>query len=295
MDLYLQVLVNGILLGGLYAAVAVGFSLVWGVMGIINVTHGSLIMAGAYITYVLHDVHHLDPFLTIPVAMAALFLFGYLLQNMLINRVLSGGVLATLIITFGLDHMIANLALLIFSADERGAAPNYARIVLHAGELLVPYVRLLIFLSAVGLVTAVYLLLTYSKIGRAIRAVALNTHAAQLTGVDLTRTYSLTFAIGAALAGAAGSLLATTYTISPEMGGHYLLKAFVITVIGGLGNLAGVLFGAVLLGVAETFGALFFGTGYQEAIGVALLLIVLALRPQGLLGNRFFGEGSGGL
>ena len=290
MDVYIQVLVNGILLGGLYAAVAVGFSLVWGVMGIINVTHGSLIMLGAYVTYALYDNYHIDPFLTIPAAMVVLFVIGYLLQGMLVNRVLSGGVLATLIITFGLDQIIANTALLIFSADERGAAPAYGRIVLHLGDVLVPYVRLLIFVSAAVLVTAVYLLLSYSKTGRAIRAVALNKQAAQLTGVDLPRTYSLTFAIGAALAGASGSLVATIYTITPEMGGHYLLKAFIVTVFGGMGNLAGALFGGVLLGVAETFGAFLFGTGYQEVIGVALFLLVLALRPQGLLGKRFYGE-----
>ncbi len=289
MDVYLQVAVNGILLGGLYAAVAVGFSLVWGVMGIINVTHGSLIMLGAYVTYALYATYHLDPFLTMPAAIAALFLIGYLLQAALINRVLSGGVLATLIITFGLDQIIANLALLGFSADERGAAPEYSRIVLHLGDLLIPYVRLLIFLAGALLVAAVYLLLTFSKTGRAIRAVALSKPAAQLTGVDLHRTYSLTFAIGAALAGASGTLVATTYTITPEMGGHYLLKAFIVTVFGGMGSLAGALLGGVLLGVAETFGAFLFGTGYQEVVGVALFLLLLTLRPQGLLGNRFYG------
>lgn len=290
MDVYAQVLVNGVLLGGLYAAVAVGFSLVWGVMGIINVTHGSLIMLGAYVTYALFATYRIDPFLTIPAAMAVLFVVGYLLQGLLINRVLSGGVLATLIITFGLDQIIANTALLIFSADERGAAPAYARIILHWGDLLVPYLRLLIFVTAAFLVTAVYLLLTFSKTGRAIRAVALNKQAAQLSGVDLPRTYSLTFAIGAALAGASGTLVATTYVITPEMGGHYLLKAFIVTVFGGLGSLAGALFGGVLLGVAETFGAFFLGTGYQEAIGVGLFLLILTVRPQGLLGKRFYGE-----
>ncbi|MCC6781172.1 MAG: branched-chain amino acid ABC transporter permease [Hyphomicrobiales bacterium] len=283
-------MVNGILLGGLYAAVTVGFSLVWGVMGIINVTHGSLIMLGAYITFALFAVFHVDPFLTIPVAALALFFVGYALQSLLINRVLTGGVLATLIITFGLDQIITNLTLLAFSADQRGASPSYARIVLELGDLLVPYVRLLVFISALALVGAVYLFLTYSKTGQAIRAVALNKLAAQLTGVDLARTYNITFAIGAALAGAAGALVATTYTISPLMGGHYLLKAFIITVLGGMGSLTGALVGGVVLGVSETFGALFFGTGYQEGVGVGLLLVVLTLRPRGLLGKRFFGE-----
>ena len=290
MEFYLQVLVNGVLLGGLYAVVTVGFSLVWGVMGIINVTHGSLIMVGAYITFVLFTFFSIDPFLTIPVAALVLFIIGYGLQGLLINRVLSGGVLATLIITFGLDQMITNIALLIFSADQRGATPTYARIVLEFGDLLIPYVRLLIFVAALVLVASIYLFLTYSKMGRAIRAVALNKVAAQLTGVDLIRTYNFTFAIGAALAGAAGALVATTYTISPLMGGHYLLKAFIITVLGGMGSLTGALFGGILLGVSETFGALFFGTGYQEVVGVGLLLFVLILRPQGLLGKRFFGE-----
>jgi branched-chain amino acid transport system permease protein len=212
------------------------------------------------------------------------------MQGLLINRVLSGGVLATLIITFGLDQIITNIALLIFSADQRGASPTYARVVLEFGELLIPYVRLLMFIAALFLVGAVYLFLSYSKMGRAIRAVALNKVAAQLTGVDLIRTYNFTFAIGAALAGAAGALVATTYTFSPRVGGHYLLKAFIITVLGGMGSLAGALVGGILLGVSETFGALYFGTGYQEVVGLGLLLLVLVLRPQGLLGKRFFGE-----
>lgn len=289
MSVYLQVVVNGLLLGGLYAAVAVGFSMVWGVMGIINVSHGALMMIGAYVTWVLFHTYHIDPFLTIPVSMAVLFVVGYLLQGTLINRVLSGGVLATLIITFGLDQILTNLALLVFSANERSAMPSYGSTILHYGGLFVPFIRVIIFVLAILLVLAVHLLLTHTKLGRAIRAVALNKQAAEFMGVDLAKTYNLTFAIGAALAGAAGSMVATVFIVTPGMGDHYLLKAFIVTVFGGMGSLAGALFGGLLLGVAETLGAFVFGTGYQEAIGVGLFLVLLSLRPQGLLGKRFYG------
>lgn len=290
MDLYLQVLINGILLGGLYGIVALGFSLVWGVMGIINVAHGSLLMIGAYVTFWLFNLLGVDPFLSIPVAMAVLFVVGYLLQRFFINFVLPGGLLMTLIITFGLDLMLVNVATLLWSANQRAAAPPYSGTILALGDLLVPYVRLIIFGVAVLLVVLVYLFLTYSKTGRAIRAVALNKEAAQLTGVNLRHTYNLTFAIGAAIAGAAGSLVATTFVVTPEIGGGYLLKAFIVTVLGGMGNLAGALIGGLVLGLAETFGAVAFGTGYQDAIGVIIFVVALAIRPQGLVGKRFFGE-----
>lgn len=288
--MYAQVLANAILLGGLYSVVALGFSLVWGVMGIINVSHGSLIMIGAYVTFFLHKGLNLDPFLLIPAAMAILFVIGYAMQFAIINRILGAGLVLTLMVTFGLDMLMTNGAILLWSPDYRAATPTYSGANIAIGSVIIPIVRLLIFLVAFLLVGLLYAYLTWTRGGRAIRALALQPEAAQLVGVSQKRTFGWAMGIGAAMAGGAGALIATTFPVYPFMGPGYLLKAFVITVLGGMGDMAGAIVGALVLALAETFGAKWIGAGYQEAIGLILLVVVLAVRPRGLLGKRFYGE-----
>ena len=285
-----QVLVNGLLLGGIYAAVGVGFSLTWGVLNIINIAHGAMVMLGAYITFLLFSSFGVDPFLSIPASMLVLFLLGYVLQRVLINRVIPHGVFMTLVLTFGLSLFLIDLALLLFSSDYRSVTPSYAGSGLSLGGVIVPYQRLGAFLVSILIVALLNVYLGRSKTGRAIRATALNRQAAQLVGVDILAIYALTFGIGAAMAGAAGSLLAVTITITPYMGNVFIGKAFVIATLGGLGTVQGALIGGLVLGLAESLGAALIGPSYQQAIGFGILLLVLILRPEGLMGKQFFAE-----
>lgn len=285
-----QVLVNGLLLGGIYAAVGVGFSLTWGVLNIINIAHGAMVMLGAYVTFFLFSRLGIDPFLSIPAAMLTLFLLGYALQRWLINRVIPHGVFMTLVLTFGLSLFLIDLALLTFSGDYRSVTPWYAGLGLSVGNVVVPYQKLGAFALSLLLVWALHLFLGATKLGRAIRATALNRQAAQLTGVDIYQVYAITFGIGAALAGAAGALLATQITITPVMGNTFIGKAFVIATLGGLGTVQGALIGGLLLGLAESFGSALIGPSYQQAIGFVILVLVLLLRPEGIMGKQFFAE-----
>lgn len=285
-----QVVVNGILLGGIYAIVGAGFSLVWGVLNIINIAHGASVMLGAYVTYVLFARVGLDPFVTIPFSMAALFALGYALQWTLINRILRHGVFMTLVLTFGLSLFLVDLALLIFSADYRSVTPVYSGKGLEVFGVIFPYQRLAILFIGLFLIMALHIFLNQTRLGRAIRATALNRDAAELCGVDIRRIYAFTFGIGASLAGAAGSMLAMVMTISPFLGNAFVGKSFVIATLGGLGTVQGALVGGVLLALAESLGGALVGPSFQHALGFAILLGVLIFRPEGVLGKKYFAE-----
>ena len=285
----LQIVVNGLLTGGVYALVAVGFSLVWGVMNVVNIAHASYIMLGAYISYWLFHLYGWDPFLSIPVSMAGLFVIGYLVASVVLNRVIRYGLVMTLVLTFGVDLILQNAALMLWSADYRSITPSYAGAGLAVGGVMIPYVRFAVFLLALVLVMLFSLFLSKTRMGNAIQATALNPFAAQLTGVRIERIYSLTYAIGAALAAAAGSMISVIYTIQPQVGNVFLTRAFVITVLGGLGSIPGALLGGVLLGLAESFATVTVGIGWSQAVSFGLLVLILVVRPQGLLGRRFFG------
>lgn len=286
--LLLQVGINGILLGGIYACVALGFSLVWGVMNIINVAHGAFLMLGAYVTYWAFTAWRLDPFLSIPLSVAALFAFGYAVQWGIINRIVRAPIFMTLVLTFGLDMLIVNLALLAWKANYRTVAPWYAPLSLAAGGVIVPASRLAIFAVSLIITGALYMFLSRTRMGRAIQATRMDLEGAQLVGVSIGRIYAWTFGIGAAMAGAAGSLLAVVSPVSPIMGAAFLGKAFLVCVLGGLGNMAGALVGGVILGLFETGAAVAFGPGYQDAASLVLLLVVLVIRPAGLLGRAYY-------
>lgn len=291
--LYLQVLVNGVLLGGLYACVAIGFSVIWGVMNLINLAHGSLIILGAYITYLLTSVTPFDPFLTIPISGMALFLFGYALQKYLINLVIEGSVFMTLILTFGLDMLLINMNLALFSADLRSVTPSYAGLGWVIGTVRIPYTRLAVFVFALALTLALHLFMNRTRLGNAIKATSFDKEAAALTGVDVLRIYAITFGIGAGMAGMAGSLISVIHSFSPVLGGAFTMKAFVIVVLGGLGSIPGAIIGGLILGIAENFASVLLGAGYSDAISFLLLVVILVLRPRGIFGKLFYAEVKG--
>jgi branched-chain amino acid transport system permease protein len=284
--LYAQILLNGLVLGGLYACIAVGFSLVWGVLNVINILHGSFVVLGSYVAYFAWAHLGVHPYLSIVLAGALLFVVGYLVQAGLINRVVGAPVLTTLVLTFGLDLIANNGMLLAFSADYRSvnlANPLGSEII---GGLVVPLDRLVAMLLAVALTVMLYLVLVKSRIGRAIVAVRMDAEAAALMGVKVKHIYALTFGIGALMAGAAGSLLSLVFPISPLNGPEFLGIAFVVCVLGGLGSVAGAVVGGLALGVIQSFGALFLGPEHGLTIAFALLILLLIFKPSGIMGKR---------
>ncbi len=286
--LYLQILINGVLLGGLYSCIAVGFSLVWGVLNIINLLHGSLMILGAYAAFFAHAAWGIHPFLFAPVAGLLLFLVGLVLQAGIVNRVMGAPVLITLTLTFGLNLMLDNAMIVAFKADYRKVILDPPLGLLELGNLLVPLDRLYVMALALLLVAGLYAVLRFTSVGRAIVAVRMDRDAAALMGVEVKRIYALTFAAGAFMAGAAGSLMSVIFPISPLTSNAFLGKAFVICVLGGLGSTPGVMIGGILLGVLESFGTLWLGPDFSTTIAFVLLLALLVFRPSGLMGRKGF-------
>ncbi len=283
--LFLQALINGLLLGGIYATYSVGFSLIFGVMGVINVAHGELVMLGAFLTYWLFSLFGLDPFLSIPVSVVALFVLGFVLQKYIINRVVSAPHLMSLILTFGISLILMNSALVAWTADFRMVTTSYSGNNFSVGGVVVPIARLITFLISLGVVGALSLVLTKTELGRAIRATAQNAQVARLMGINIFKIYAITFGIGAAITGLAGSLITAFFPIYPYMGGTYTLYAFVVVVLGGIGYIPGALWGGLVLGIIQSISGAYLGGGISFVISFLLLYVMLVLRPAGLVGR----------
>jgi branched-chain amino acid transport system permease protein len=279
-----QYVVNGVLIGGLYACIAVGFSLVWGVLNVINMLHGSMVILGAY--FCLYGVQQLGLplYVVAPVACCVLFLFGYAIQRGLLNNIVGQPILITLTLTFGLDLIVNNVLIATFSATPRSLVADYG--MLEFFGIRVPVVRVAGMLVAGILTLLLYWLLRHSKIGRAIIAVRMDRHAAALMGIRIPLIYSLTFGIGAFMAGAAGCAVALIYPVTPLMSATFLGKAFVICVLGGLGSVPGAIVGGLVLGVAESVGTLSFGQQWATSVGFILMMAVIVLFPTGLAGKK---------
>jgi branched-chain amino acid transport system permease protein len=282
-----QIVVNALLLSGILALVALGFSLVWGIMNIVNLAHGPFIMLGAYVTFWLYELWGVDPFLSIPISMLALFALGFAIQRVLINQIIRAPLLVTFLLTFGLEILIVNLVNYFFKADTRSVTTPYSGTGFNLGGVRVPYIRLAALGLALVLVYALSWFLGNTRAGNAIRATGMDIEAAQLTGVKVGTIYALTFALGAALAGAAGSLLSMVASFDPTLGGGYTQRAFVICVLGGLGNVLNVLIGAAIFAFVEVFvGSRI--PQLSQAVTFALLVLLLVLRPQGIAGRAFY-------
>jgi branched-chain amino acid transport system permease protein len=284
--LYLQVFINGLVLGGLYACIAVGFSLVWGVLNVINILHGTFIVIGSYAAYFAYVYFGIHPFISIPIAGVILFLIGYALQSGFINRVVAAPVLTTLTLTFGLDLFLNNLLILFFKADYRKVTLENPLGVLSLGGITIPIDRLAAMALALLLTGLLFWVLNASRVGRAIVAVRMDREAAALMGVKVRTIYALTFAIGAVMAGAAGSLISLIYPISPLNSTMFLGKAFIICVLGGLGSVPGAMVGGLALGIMESFGALAFGPEQAVTLSFIILILFLLFRPTGIIGKR---------
>ncbi|RME81360.1 MAG: branched-chain amino acid ABC transporter permease [Caldilineae bacterium] len=285
MDQLLQALVNGLLLGGFYGVMVLGFSVIWGVMGVINLAHGEFVMIGAYFAWVLNRSLGIDPFLSLIVIMPVMFFVGWLLQRVLINRIVERPHLIALLVTFGLSIALANLFKLFFTADPRTVPVSYNGSFELAG-LTFPIVKTIVFGLSLVVMLALHIFLQYTRLGKSIRAAAQNKEAARIVGVEVGRVYAITFGICIALTAAAGAMVSTTIPVFPFMGPPFTLKAFTITALGGLGRIPGALLGGIILGVVETLVAIMVpgvGTNLGIATSFVLLVVILIVRPQGLL------------
>jgi branched-chain amino acid transport system permease protein len=284
--IYLQIAANGLVLGGLYACIAVGFSLVWGVLNVINILHGTFIVLGSYVAYFAYAHAGIHPFVSIVIAGALLYVLGYALQASIINRVVAAPVLITLTLTFGLDLILNNAMLVGFTADYRAVTLAHPLGSMEIGPVFLPGDRVAAMALALLLTALLYRLLRDSRIGRAIVAVRMDRDAAALMGVNVKHINAVTFAIGAFMAGAAGALLSIIFPISPLNSQVFLGKAFVVCVLGGLGSVPGAMVGGLVLGIIESFGSYWFGPEHAVTLSFGLLLLLLFVRPSGLLGRR---------
>jgi branched-chain amino acid transport system permease protein len=286
---FLQATANGLLQGGLFALVAVGFSLVWGVMNVVNIAHGAFVLVGAYIAFQLHEWFGLDPFLGVVPAAIVLFGIGYVIQRCLVNQVVNAPIFLTLLLTFGLELLVVNVLILVYKADYRSIPTSYATSALTLpGGVNVPYGRLVAALLAVMLSLGLAAMMRRTRIGLAVLATGMDRGAARLMGIRARHIYALTFGLAAALAAAAGVAVAAVSTFSPADAGRFTLYSFVAAVLGGLGNMYGALYGGLVLGLVEGIGGQFLPGTLVNALAFAALVIVLAVRPEGLAGKAFY-------
>jgi branched-chain amino acid transport system permease protein len=284
-----QMIVNGLLLGGFYACIGVGFSLVYGILGVINLAQGTQIILGAYLTFSLCQLFSIDPFLTLPMSALILFVMGYAIQRFIINLVGKGGVVLTSLLTFGLNLVLINIALLIWKADFRGTNPPYAGENFEVAGVTIPYVRLAVFLIAILATVLLHWFLSRTETGNSIHATSQNKRAAQLVGINIRQSYAITFAISSGMAGAMGTLYVILKPVSPFSGGDLLMILFLVAVLGGLGNIPGALLGGVVMGLTDSFSVLYLGMQYQKIVMFLGFILVLIFMPRGFFGKRFYG------
>jgi len=275
--LALQLLADGILVGAIFALVAYGMALVWGVMKMINIAQGELVMLGGYVVIELAKVG-LHPLAGVPVAAVVLFVFGWILYRLVIFRVVDRDLFISLLATFGLSILIQQLANGIFGSDVQSVDASLGTLIFFGGMLTLAKVKLIAFAAALVVGSVLFAFLRYSRLGQAIRATAQDARAARVLGIDTGRVYAATFAINAAICGAAGGLVAMTWIIHPYLGLTYTLRSFMIVIAAGLGNVAGVLGAGAGLGVAENLAGFVFGTEYQTACVFLLLVAILVAR-----------------
>ncbi|HEY3767601.1 MAG TPA: branched-chain amino acid ABC transporter permease [Candidatus Angelobacter sp.] len=281
---YLDLLIKALLLAGVYAAMAVGMTVIYGVMKIVNLAHAGFLMLGAYFAMELFQRFHIDPILGAVIALPVFFLFGMLVHWLLVRWLPKSNTptLASLLLMFGFLLVLQNAAYLIWGSDDQSILTPLTLSSVQIGQISIPKVNLVVFAAAVVCMVILQVVFNRTWFGRSMRALIQNPYAAQIVGVDDERTSRLTFGLGTAFAGFAGGLLGMLFSFSPDFGRQFLLRSFVIIVLGGLDSVSGVALGALVLAMVETFGILKIPASYSPALSFALLVVVLLILPKGL-------------
>ena len=285
-DIYLNVAVGGVLTGLVYGLMALGLSVIFGVVRVVNFAHGEMMTIAMYIAVTLFSAFHLDPLLMLVPIAALLFAFGYILQVRLINPFITRPDTSQFLLLIAVAIIIVNLLLIAFGPDARTVQVSYAYDSFQLGPLLVDATKLYAGLAAIVVAIVLFALFQYTWIGTAIRACADNYTGALVVGLDVKHLYALTFGIGAACVGAAGVMLVLIIDVTPALGPAYTLLAFVIVITGGLGSMPGALVGGVLIGLTEALAGLLFSPSAKSMFAFAILVLVLLFRPQGIMGKR---------
>ena len=283
-------LLNGLTTGAVYALIALGLTLIYGVLHIINFAHGAALMLALYAVYFLKSQLGIDPYLALPLVVPGMFVFGYAVQRLVINRASHGKDENILLVTLGLSIIMENLALIFFKSDTRTIDTAYtlATVPINVGfaQAMIALPKLVAFAGALLVSAMLFWLVGKTDLGRAIRAVSREKHGAKLMGINVDHIYALTFGIGLACVGAAACILLPAYYVNPQVGSGFVLVAFTVVVLGGMGSFVGALVGGLLLGVVESLGGLYFGDSLGQ-IGIFVIFIaVLLFRPQGLFGAK---------
>ncbi|HOG53439.1 MAG TPA: branched-chain amino acid ABC transporter permease [Bacillota bacterium] len=280
----LQLLTGGVLLGCIYSLVAMGLSLIYGVMGIVNFAHGALVMLAMYASYWLNTYLHLDPVLGTPVVALIMFGLGIVIYHLIITKVLRGPFLARMLVTFGLSIFIINLAQFLWTPDYRRIMESISKGTFMLGPIFIELPKLVASIGSLIVAALVYWFLRRTKTGLAIQAISIDRAAASLMGINLEKLNGIAFGIGLACAGAAGALLASFYYIFPDVGTMFGLVALVAVALGGFGSTEGALIGAILIGIIETLGGFYIGPEYKYALIFLAYVLIVIVRPKGLMG-----------
>jgi len=284
-DLVLQLIISGFLTGGVYSLIALGLSLIFGVMKIINFAHGEMMVWGMYIAYTILILTGIDPFFSLVVSAGVLFVFGYLIQRIVVNRIIEFPEAMQVIPMIGAALIFENGARLIWGPDYVSPASKFALSSLWIGEVMIDVPRLLAFLISILITVLVLLFLKYANIGKAIRSAADNRLGALLVGTDVNRVYAVCFGIGTACVGAAGALLVPLMPLSPNAGPPFTMISFIIVILGGMGSLVGAMVGGLIVGVAESVATLFLPSTLKQVVSFSLMVLILVFRPKGLFGR----------
>ncbi len=288
MNIYyiLQSLIDGLLIGGVYSLVAIGLTLIFGVMRIVNFAHGALMMLGMYTTYWAFNLLHIDPYLSILICVPVLFIIGAAFQKFLITPILDAPEHNQLLLTLGVSLFLENLAVFLWSPNYRVTRTSYEFAYLYIGDLSISLQRVLAFLTAMVVTGIVYFLLSKTDLGKAIRAASEEPRGALLMGINVRRIYWITFGIGAACAGVAGSATAPFFPVYPTVGGIFVITAFMVVVLGGMGSVLGAFAGGLIIGLADAVGGMIFPGAMKSIISFILFILILLFKPTGLFGSK---------
>jgi branched-chain amino acid transport system permease protein len=285
-EAFAQLAVSTVLLGGIYALIAVGLTLIFGIMRVVNFAHGEFLMLGMYLAFWAFTLWSLDPYFVLLIAIPLFFLIGLLTYALVMRGVISASHNVQIFTTVGLSTALQNLALVLWTGDFRVVRPWHSMVVLRVAGTAFNLSQVVAFLIAVALTVALFAFMKWTHTGRVMRATAQDREAATLMGIDTDRAYRLTWAIGIAVVGAAGALVAPLYAIYPTAGLQFVLLAYVVVVLGGLGDMVGAMLGSLIVATVEVVGSYFFGTAWKEVLYFLLFIAVLILRPAGLFGQR---------
>lgn len=285
MTVFLQSLISGVLIGGVYALIGIGLTIIFGVMRVINFAHGDILMLGMYLTYNLFTKLGIDPYVSVLICIPVMFLYGGLLQKIFINRMLGALPQNQILLTIGLGLIMSNTIMLVYTSDYKILTTSYSSSSFTLAGISISEPLAISFLITAAITALLYWFLMMTDTGQAIRATAQDREAAQLMGINVRWMSILAFGMGAALAATAGALISPTYYIFPQVGGTFTLKAFVITVLGGMGSIVGATLGGIIIGVAESLGAVYISSGWKDVVVYVLFILVLLFKPSGLMGK----------